>query len=296
MIQGPQLRFMSIKGQGRVGAFVMDMENKPYRPKNKSYVLSIAEKNVCLVCEKEFIGLVGAVTCCKSCSGKQASQLSNAQRISKPCATCGKLVEGSPSRFRSKSNLVYCDRACANERYVRYSPFTDLSVSEKQTKKERILSQSPKAIALRERRARLKETNPEEYERRREADVKRLNEYYNNGTFFEQKCKHYIHNHKQRYKEKPPSDLTPKYLEDLWYQQNKICALSVYTGHPFKMRVDETRKRLKPTLDQKEAGKGYYKGNVQWTIMMLNLARQDDTIDQWEEAVQWLSGPPTIGG
>ena len=73
---------------------------------------------------------------------------------------------------------------------------------------------------------------------------------------------------------KIPFDLTDKYLEELWYKQNGLCALSnLEMGMPYNRGDFDWC----ASLDRVDFSKGYIKGNIRWILNCINtLKRQKD--------------------
>jgi len=69
-------------------------------------------------------------------------------------------------------------------------------------------------------------------------------------------------------------DITLKYMLHLAEKQNHKCAL---TGIPFTFtKISEQRHdALHPSIDRVNSDHGYIPGNVQWTTVWANLAKQD---------------------
>lgn len=89
-------------------------------------------------------------------------------------------------------------------------------------------------------------------------------------------------------------DLDPLYLEGLLIKQDGRCAL---TGRKMKTNTGESRCSSNSdvaSIDRIEAGGGYVKGNVQWTITGVNYARRNLPLDVFLEIcrdVVRFSGP-----
>jgi hypothetical protein len=81
------------------------------------------------------------------------------------------------------------------------------------------------------------------------------------------------------------SDITVKYLKDLWEQQKGICP---YTHHLMDLPVNTQDHNIKGTptrasLDRIDSSKGYVKGNVEFVCLAVNLAKCSFTKEQMIE-------------
>jgi hypothetical protein len=75
-------------------------------------------------------------------------------------------------------------------------------------------------------------------------------------------------------------DIDLLYLKELWEVQKGICAL---TGLEMTLERGITPTR-QASLDRIDSNKGYTKGNVQYVVMPINLAKNqmtDDAIKKW---------------
>lgn len=83
-------------------------------------------------------------------------------------------------------------------------------------------------------------------------------------------------------------NLTPQYLWNLYLQQNKRCAL---TG-------DYMSNIMRASLDRIDSSKGYIEGNVQWTTIDANIAKQDmkesDFIELCQKVVNHANQQPSL--
>jgi lipid II:glycine glycyltransferase (peptidoglycan interpeptide bridge formation enzyme) len=80
-------------------------------------------------------------------------------------------------------------------------------------------------------------------------------------------------------------DVDLQYLKELWQIQNEICAL---TGLKMTLSRGENSAR-QASLDRIDSSKGYVKGNVQYVVLPINLAKStlsDEIIRKWVDDIK----------
>ena len=81
------------------------------------------------------------------------------------------------------------------------------------------------------------------------------------------------------------TDLTFKYLAELWNNQKGFCAI---TGKPMDLIKGNGRKPNSPSVDRIDNDRGYFKDNVRWVCWHVNTMKgifTDDVLDEWCVAV-----------
>lgn len=78
----------------------------------------------------------------------------------------------------------------------------------------------------------------------------------------------------RKLKQKDPT-VTDRFLYELFKQQDRKCAL---TGAPLNTEKEHP---LCLSLDQKDPGKGYKEGNVQWLAWCVNRAKGDLCVEEF---------------
>lgn len=80
-------------------------------------------------------------------------------------------------------------------------------------------------------------------------------------------------------------DLSLKYLEDLWSEQDGLCP---YSG--IKMTLERNQSIFKmASLDRIDSSKLYEEGNVQFIVTSLNLAKQGEDDKSFRAFIQQLA-------
>ena len=93
-----------------------------------------------------------------------------------------------------------------------------------------------------------------------------------------------------RQSKKGATDLTPRYLKDVWDAQNGVCPLTGWAVRlPYgSMGWPGGSTPEAASLDRIDNSKGYVQGNVRFVALMANLARQcfsDSDVRRFAEAV-----------
>lgn len=72
-------------------------------------------------------------------------------------------------------------------------------------------------------------------------------------------------------------NITPEFLADLWDKQKGLCAIS---GHPMTITRGEGRVMTNASIDRIDSFKPYSEDNIQLTCLIVNLMKQQLTIDE----------------
>ena len=164
------------------------------------------------------------------------------------CKSCGKSYElyiGEINRKLKKGTNFYCSLSCSGKS-PRHNPY---SSSEKNIQHLKKLSKN-KGDEL---------------------------------TPFRELCKRARSKTKGKNKNGFICDITPEYLKQLWEEQNGKCS---WTGVSLVLPLsngahDKSNPNIIASLDRKNSDLGYVKGNVQFVMTPLNLAKsnyEDDVI------------------